>query len=252
MDSKTRLWFAIDDAFTEIFDLCIEARAAELIVQQKHAEDLVVRSLAVASGIPPSRRLVEEGRYAKASELARDAVFRERHPAGADLVMLRSHMRRRLNELRATLAEVLTENEVYYVLFPIVVYADELVATATRGAVQRWEPMQGEFYEIDNGGELFYEVCSERLKQDETHPLVFEAFYFCLMDGFTGMYPAGSKKIEDTKAQLRERIPLANIRFPDVSREMRRAELVPFPLRYYAAALGLVAFVYVCFYVAAG
>lgn len=252
MDTKTQLWFAIDDAFSEISQLCIEARAAELVVQQKRADDLVVRSLAVASVPPPSRAVVEEGRYARASELARDAVFREQHPAGADLVMLRSHLRRRLNELRATLGEVLAENEVYYVLFPIVVYADELVSTATRGAVQRWEPMQGEFYEIDNGGELFYEVCSERLKQDETHPLVFEAFYFCLLDGFSGMYPPGSKRIEDTKALLRERILTAKIRFPDKPREPRRAELVPFPFRYYAVALGLVAFVYVCFSIAAG
>ena len=252
MDSKTRLWFAIDDAFGEIFQLCIEARAAELVLQQKQAEDLVVRSLATATVAPPSRRVVEEGRYALASELARDAVFREQHPAGADLVMLRSHLRRRLNELRTTLAEVLAENEVYYVLFPIVVYGDELVSTATRGAVQRWEPMQGEFYEIDNGGELFYEVCSERLKQDETHPLVFETFYYCLMDGFSGMYPAGSKKIEDTKSQLRDRILLSPVRFPDRPREPRRAELVPFPVRYYALALGLVVVAYIGFSITAG
>ncbi|HET9934809.1 MAG TPA: DotU family type IV/VI secretion system protein [Polyangiaceae bacterium] len=252
MDSKTRLWFAIDDAFGEIFHLCIEARAAELVLQQKQAEELVVRSLAAAALPPPSRRAAEEGRYALASELARDAAFREQHPAGADLVMLRSHMRRRLNELRTTLAEVLAENEVYYVLFPIVVYADELVSTATRGAVQRWEPMQGEFYEIDNGGELFYEVCAERLKQDETHPLVFETFYFCLMDGFCGMYPAGSKKIEDMKTQLRERILLAPVRFADKPREPPRAELVPFPVRYYALAFGLVVLAYIGFSIVAG
>jgi type IV/VI secretion system ImpK/VasF family protein len=251
MDSKTALWFAIDDAFAELFELCLEARAAELIVQQKNTEELMVRSLG-GGGPPSARRPAEEPRYAKVHELVRDTQFRETHAYGADLVMLRSHLRRRLGELRSVLAEVLAEHEVYYVLFPIVVYADELVATATRDATQRWEPMQSEFYEIDNGGELFYEFCEERLRQDETHPLVFETFYFCLLDGFTGMYPAGSKKIEDTKARLRERIPYAAIRFPELHREQKRAELLPFPWPYYAIAASVLLIAYVAFHWAAG
>ncbi|HET9956055.1 MAG TPA: DotU family type IV/VI secretion system protein [Polyangiaceae bacterium] len=244
MDTKTALWFAIDDTFAELYELCLEARAAELVVQQRQAEELVVRSLSAGRTAPQTALPTEEGRYARAVDLAREASFRERHAAGADIVMMRASIRRRLGELRARLAEVLAEHEVYYVLFPIVVYADELVATATRGAANRWEPMQSEFYEIDNGGELFYVVCEERLRQDETHPLVFEAFYFCLADGFTGMYPSGSKKIEDTKARLLERIAKPELRFPELKRESRRAELVAFPWWVYAVAASTLLVVY--------
>jgi type IV/VI secretion system ImpK/VasF family protein len=253
METKTALWFCIEEAFAQIFDLCVEARAAELVVTQKSAEERLVRSFATG-GLPAELvpRSEEEGRYARAAELARDLAFREAHATGPDLVGLRSQLRRLLSELRGKLSEVLTEHEVYYVLFPIVVYSDELVACATRGASRRWEPMQGEFYEIDNGGEAFYEVLDERLKQDETHPLVFETFYFCLSDGFTGMYPPGSKKIEDHKARIRARLPNPEIHFPSVRREPRRAELVAFPWRYYAAAAGGIVIVYTVLSWAAG
>ncbi|HLV67311.1 MAG TPA: DotU family type IV/VI secretion system protein [Polyangiaceae bacterium] len=245
MDTKTALWFCIERTFARVFELCLEARAAELIVQQKAAEGGLLRGLSGETSVLPA---VTDSNAAerdeRAVELARSPAFRESHENGADVVALRSELRRVLGELRAKLHEVLTEHEVYYVLFPIVVYCDELVATATRGAVTRWEPMQGEFYEIENGGELFYEVLEERLRQDETHPLVFETFYFCLLDGFTGMYPAGSKKIDEYKERLVARFRPPPIRFPRIEVERKRAELVPFPRRYYASAAAVVLAVY--------
>src|SRR5690606_18527825 len=152
MDTKTALWFCIERTFARVFELCLEARAAELIVQQKAAEGGLLRGLSGETSVLPA---VTDSNAAerdeRAVELARSPAFRESHENGADVVALRSELRRVLGELRAKLHEVLTEHEVYYVLFPIVVYCDELVATATRGAVTRWEPMQGEFYEIENG-----------------------------------------------------------------------------------------------------
>ena len=245
MAARDPLWFHIEEAFAEVIDLCLEARAAQLVVSQREAEAQAVRSIgAGGSARPPAEKAQETGRYARAAELAKDAAFREAHPDGPDLVLLRQRLRRRLGELRAKLAETLSEHEVYHVLFPFVIYGDELLATATRGAVNRWEPMQSELYEIDNGGELFYTVLEERLKQDEIHPLVFETYYFCLNDGFTGMLQPGSRKIEDLLAQLRQRIQRPEIRFPEVSREQKRPELVGFPWKYYAVAAAVVVFVY--------
>ncbi|MFO7179020.1 MAG: DotU family type IV/VI secretion system protein [Pseudomonadota bacterium] len=245
MDTKTALWFCIERTFARVFELCLEARAAELVVQQRAAEGRLMRTSSVPPEVLPAVTDTSAAeRDRRAAELARDPVFREAHENGADLVALRAELRQVLGELRAKLLEVLAEHEVYYVLFPIVVYCDELMATATRGAVMRWEPMQGEFYEIENGGERFYEVLEERLRQDETHPLVLETFYFCLLDGFTGMYPAGSKQIEEYRERLVARFRPPPLRFPKVEAEPKRTELVPFPRRYYASAAAVVFAVY--------
>lgn len=245
MEKRDPLWFDIEEAFSEVVDLCVEARAAQLVVEQREAESQAVRAISAGGASRASAAKVQEpARYARAAELAKDAAFREAHASGPDLVSIRQSLRRRLGDLRVKLGETLSEHEVYHVLFPFVIHCDELLAAATRGAVSRWEPMQSELYEIDNGGELFYTVLEERLKQDETHPLVFETFYFCLNDGFAGMLQPGSRKIDDCKAQLRQRIPRPEIRFPEVVKDQARPELVDFPWRYYAIAVAVVLFVY--------
>jgi len=248
MNGQELLWFQIDAAFSQIQELCLQGRAAELVAQQFRAEAQAAQLLAAGRTLPPppppGNGEAGAGRFARATELARDAAFREAHREGADLVVLRESLRRILTELRAKLAELLADHEVYYVLFPLVVYSDELVATATRGATMRWERMQSEFYEIENGGELFYQFLDDRLKQEETHPLVIETFYFCLLDGFTGMYLADSRKIEEYKAQCVQRIPQPDVRFPLEPVRRLRPDLVAFPWKYYALAGATVALLY--------
>jgi type IV/VI secretion system ImpK/VasF family protein len=248
MTTTAALWFHIETAFAEIEELCLEVRAAELAVENKRQEAGLVRSFGRgASPVEqePEATSAQEGRYVRAAELARDLAFREAHPDGADLVDIRARLRKRLTWLKARLGELLAEHEVYYALFPIVAYSDELVNTASRGAVARWEPLQSELYEIDNGGELFYSILEERLRQDETHPVVFEIFYFCLNDGFLGMYQGDSRKIDEFKARLAERIPRQAIDGSDEPRKERKPELIAFPWRYYAVAGGIVVLVYV-------
>jgi type IV/VI secretion system ImpK/VasF family protein len=175
-------------------------------------------------------------RTSRAAELARDLAFREAHPNGADLVELRALLRKRLTWLKARFAEVLADHEVYYALFPIVVYVDELVNAVTRGAIARWEPLQSELYEVDNGGEVFYAILDDRLRQEETSPIVFEVFYFCLKDGFAGMYQGDPRKIDEYKARLVERTRLKPTRDEAPPKDAAPVELVDFPWRYYAIA----------------
>lgn len=255
MKSNDPLWFHIDAALFEVQEMCLRSRAAELVAQQLRAEEQAAELLAAGKSLPPpppSSRDQGQGRFAAARQLARDTAFRESHEEGADLVELRENIRRILAELRGKLSEVLSDHEVYYVLFPIVVYVDELVATATRGAVMRWERLQSELYEIENGGELFYQILDERLKQEETHPLVLEAFYFCLLDGFTGMYLAGSRKIEEYKSALVSRIPQPEIRYALTPARRAQPELVAFPWKYYALAAATVVVVYLVLLANAG
>jgi type IV/VI secretion system ImpK/VasF family protein len=245
MEVRESLWFQIEDAFTQIEEQCLIARAAQLVVDQRRADEVVSQAVAAGRSIPPPvNKVAEVGRYARATDLAKDIMFRDTNGSGPDLVLLRENLRRTLTELRRSLVEGLAEHDVYYVLFPLVLYTDELVAKATRGASSRWEPMQSEFYEIENGGELFYQVLDDRLKEEQTHPLVLETFYFCLLDGFTGMHLAGSKRIDEYKAQLRDRIPRPEVMFKHNSALQRRPELVEFPVHYYALAAAAVLFVY--------
>jgi type IV/VI secretion system ImpK/VasF family protein len=240
MASTTALWFHIETLFTELEEMCVQARAAELVVQKKREEG--GRTLRMQGGrLPVEEQTVplHDGRYPKAEELARDLAFREANPGGPDLVDLRERLRKRLVWLRSRLAEALSEHEVYAALFPLVAYSDELVQSVTHGGATLWEPLQSELYEIDNAGEVFYSMLDERLRQDETLPLIFEIFYFCLNDGFAGIYSHDPKKIEEYKARLATRIPqkpTGELERP----EARVIELVGFPWKYYAIAAAVV------------
>ncbi len=239
MKSTTALWFDIEATFAEFERLCIEAMAAELAVNRQEQEASYFRAAGgggLSSGSSDELR-AEDRRVARAAELARDPHFRDVHPDGADLVELRAHLRKHLTSLKSKLADVLPDHEVYYTLFPIVVYCDELMNGITKGKLARWEPLQSELYDVDNGGELFYSILEERLRQAETHPIVFEVFYFCLIDGFVGMYQGDPKKIEEYKARLRERIPCKPLSVSDgAARGGGQIDLVEFPWHYYVAA----------------
>ncbi|XXY47171.1 DotU family type IV/VI secretion system protein [Sorangium sp. So ce269] len=245
MGSTTALWFAIEEAFAEVEALCVEARAAELALERKKREEAAVRSLgrgrtaAVEEDAPRGERDREKDRRAaRAAELAKDLAFQEAHPDGADFVKLRARVRQRLVWLKGQLSSTLPEHEVHYVLFPIVVHFDELVRLVSRGATTRWEPLQSELYDVDNGGELFYTRLEERLRQEETPPVVFEVFYFCLNDGFQGMHQGDARKIAEYKARIELRIPKKAVEDVDDGAEGAPVELVRFPLHYYAAAIG--------------
>lgn len=129
-----------------------------------------------------------------------------------DVVPMRAEIRNKLNFLRAKLNESLTERETYLVLFPIVIYFDEIVQSKVfEGQHALWPPLQKELFQIDNGGEMFYELLDDILRKPETIPFVYEVFYFCLSDGFRGKYTENLLKIEEYKNKLRLKIPLPKI-----------------------------------------
>jgi type IV/VI secretion system ImpK/VasF family protein len=243
MGSTIGLWFDIETAFSDIERACVEARASALVARRGEQEANALRAMMSGRTAPMEEETVTAAnpRQARAIELARDAAFVEANASGPDLVELRARLRKRIGWLKGKLGEALTEHEVYYALFPIVAYADELVATVMPGVMARWEPLQGELYDVDNGGELFYSILEERFRKEETPPVVFEIFYFCLSDGFLGMYASDRTKITEYRARLKEKIPLRPTDSADLGpREPRGVELVKFPWRYYAVAVAAV------------
>lgn len=238
MASTTSLWLAFDEAFSEIERLCVEARAAQLALQRHEQEAVLLRSMSAGRVSLPmaANDTRPDLREVRASDLARDLAFYEEHAAGPNLVALRASIRERLQWLKGELALVLTEHELHYVLLPLVIYIDELVTSITRGEASRWEPLQSELYDVENGGELFYSLMEDHLRKSDTHPFVFQIFYFCLSDGFVGMAERDPRKIEQAKAVLAARIPLqAPAKGPEQGRD-QPIELVKFPWRYYAWA----------------
>jgi type IV/VI secretion system ImpK/VasF family protein len=220
-----RLWFPIERAFSSIEKECLRAYAAELALARRNRDPFDTKAAEPAI----------EPRFASAGRLADDPSIGEEFPEGADFVSLRSEIRKQLLGLRAALADVLTEREVYFALFPVVVYADELVRAVARAQVTRWEPLQSELYDVTDGGELFFTYLDQLLVKADTHPVVFEAFYFCLSDGFKGMYAGSPQRLDDIRERLALRIPKPTIELAPIG-ERPPIELAGSPWRYYAAA----------------
>jgi type IV/VI secretion system ImpK/VasF family protein len=243
-----RLWFEIARVIADIQKLCADARAVELR-EEAHRERSPLAAdrpeLDPAYGEDPVVVIDDEDTApAREVPLGRELLLPNdpgtRPALAVDIVALRSEIRSRLTLLKSRLGEVLTEREVYYTVFPIVVYVDELVQIATAGRASDWPPLQRELYDVDNGGELFYTIIETLLKREETSPLIFETFYFCLNAGFLGQHQSEPTKIDEYKARLAFRIPIQRPPVEAGSGEAAPVELVPFPTWYYAAAAGAV------------
>ncbi len=125
-----------------------------------------------------------------------------------DLVGLRAAVRGQLDLLKATLGETLNERETYLVLFPIVVHFDEWVQRRVFRGQGDWPPLQKELFDIDNGGEVVFDMIDDLVRKEETLPFVFEVFYFCLSDGLRGKHAEDLPKLREYQRKLKSRIPM--------------------------------------------
>ncbi|MCP3940794.1 MAG: DotU family type IV/VI secretion system protein [Desulfobacteraceae bacterium] len=126
-----------------------------------------------------------------------------------DLVKARSEIRKGFDRLRGSLLEYLSEQESYQVLFPLVVYFDEQVqAKFFKEKHLTWPLLQKELYEVDNGGELFYDTLDNILRKPQTSQFIFEVNYFCLKHGFQGKFVDDSVKIKEYMETLKQKISI--------------------------------------------
>lgn len=134
---------------------------------------------------------------------------------------LRGKLKEHLAQLEAQLQAHLSESETYQVLLPLVIHCDEQVLRRLPIREQpSWPLLQRERFQIDDGGDVFYQLIDERLQKSDTAPLVFEVLYFCLSDGFLGRFASDPTKIVAYKARLAARIPMP--RMPAQNRRGRR------------------------------
>jgi type IV/VI secretion system ImpK/VasF family protein len=241
MSASRRLWFHIEHAISDIQRLCRDARAEELKAREPEQ---------IESKLPASEFDVVTEEIP--GSLVRGETVALAGPIAVDIVALRAEIRKRLLWLKGKLSETLTEREAYYALFPVVIYTDELVQSAIEGAANMWRPFQMELFHIDNGGESFYLALDELLKKEETLPLIFEVFYFCLSDGFRGQYLNDPTKIEEYKTRLGARIHVDKLPAEGPPVDSGEVELIEFPARYYLGAAGAVAMLFFVLWLSAG
>lgn len=139
--------------------------------------------------------------------------------AGA-LSQLRSELRTHLDSLKDALNKELTENDAYLVMFPLVLLCDEIVMSRLpKQQHTEWRLLQHELFQINYGGDVFYDFIDERLAKTDTPPMVFEVLYFCLSAGFVGKFGVDGGKVQRYKKLLAERIPGARIHGPGKRRQ---------------------------------
>ncbi len=175
-----------------------------------------------------------------------DDVKEENFTDNTDFVNARKEIRKQFEDLRIKLLEYLSEQESYQVLFPLVVHFDEIVrARFLKEKQLRWPLLQKEFYDIDNGGELFYDNLNSILRKPQTSEFIFEVNYFCLKNGFQGKYVDDPVKIKEYLKKLEKKISVHDvdsiILFPEDTGEIK---YFMSPVWYYGSAFILLVIVY--------
>jgi type VI secretion system protein ImpK len=140
----------------------------------------------------------------------------------ATLTRLHAELRLKLDALRDNLNQELTENETYLVMFPLVLLCDEMVMTRLAKEQQTsWSLLQSELFQINYGGDVFYDFVDERLDKPDTPPMVFEVLYFCLAAGFVGKFGESSGKVQRCRSLLAEQIASSSVAPSERKRKRR-------------------------------
>jgi type VI protein secretion system component VasF len=166
-----------------------------------------------------------------------------------NILLIREEIRKQLDSLRISFSEYFTEQESYYILFAIIIYIDEHIQTKVLDKTHlSWPLLQLEFYEIDDGGRLFYDTLDHILKKPQTPLFIYELYYFCLKHGFTGRYEDDALKISEYKKILEEKI-LVNEIEPEIVTPYDPGIISSLlsPLWYYGIAAVFLGFSYLGF-----
>lgn len=146
--------------------------------------------------------------------------------SGQGLEAVRGAMRGQLTQARRVLCEAMPELEAFKVLFPVVLYCDELMLRRLPPKDQTlWLPLQTELYKIDDGGEALYRLLDEELDKPDMLPDLAAVHYYCLNDGFVGRYSEAPLKIQEYKDRLATKIQTRAARL--AAREGRDGERAP-------------------------
>lgn len=128
-----------------------------------------------------------------------------------NMEMLRSSLISILGQMKENLQHNLNERYLDMMLFAFIAFLDEemqrLMLTSHSQAI--WTPIQQEFYNTSNAGELFYKALDDALDDTTLPSIVFEVYYFVLKRGFRGKYAKAPTRIGRYLDFLSKRITVA-------------------------------------------
>lgn len=179
---KNKPWEAIHEVYTRLEKLC--GRSLYIPEESPYA----------GAGEQPS---AEDARF------GREAVIY----TADDIVHIRADLRTHLDFLKSVLSEQYSERDTYIILFAIVAQIDELIQTNfLRTMNMNWPLLQKELFQIDNAGDVYYEILDDILPKPQTHTFIYEVYYFCLRYGFRGRYENNPVKIAEYLKKLQARL----------------------------------------------
>lgn len=235
MGSGVDLRLALTNLFEVVHENCLNLRASEIVRLQAEARE---RNELGRTKLDPAAE-----RYPQAIALAGSQAFQDRYyPHGVDIVAVRALIREELKKLRSNLWGELSGTEVYEALFPITIHCDELIRTAAGAQAHRWEPLQSEMFDIEDGGEQFFSRLRALLDSEEPeHLFVYEAYYYCLSDGFGGRWRGNERQLNEYRnLVLDELAPKRPIVQAQPVKELE-VEPVRSKWRYYALTILVIA-----------
>jgi type IV/VI secretion system ImpK/VasF family protein len=171
----------------------------------------------------------------------------EREYSLEDMIALRAELRNQLDFLKVELNGVFNERDIYMILFPLVAQIDEIIQNNILRTINvHWPLLQSELFQIENAGDVFYEILDNILNKPQTPGAVYEMYYFCLRYGFRGRYATNPAKIVDYIKHLREKLEMPE-KGKDILIESESSGQVRKVIRphwYYLIAAGVFLFVY--------
>lgn len=170
-----------------------------------------------------------------------------------DLIRIRSELRNQLDYLKSVVAQQYSERDTYIILFPIVAQIDELIqVNFLRSMNLTWPLLQKELFQIDNAGDVFYEILDDILQKPQTYPFIFEVYYFCMRYGFRGRYENNPVKFGEYLKKLQAKLDQEEWCLePPPEQEMGYLRQFAPPYKPYLISGGVLLFAFILFTVLA-
>jgi len=167
----------------------------------------------------------------------------ETAPVSSDeLVKIRAELRTQLDFLKATLEEQFSERDSYLILFAVVAQIDEVIQNRFLQKMNTaWPLLQKELFQIENAGEVFYEILDDILLKPQTPLFVKEVYYFCLEYGFRGRYGGNPVKLQEYLKKLETGLEQAELSMEEEAEEMVSVRDFSSPYWSYLITLAVVA-----------
>ena len=164
-----------------------------------------------------------------------------------DMIEFRAELRNQLDFLKTIFLEEHPERDTYMILFAIVAHIDEIVQNNILRAMNiDWPLLQKELFQVENAGEVYYEVLDSILQKPQTDPFIYEVYYFCLRYGFRGRYESKPATILEYIKKLQDKLQLEEKRNLQPDKEATgHIKKIRSPYLYYVIGAGIIAGVYI-------